>query len=432
MDIHIVQPGETIETIASLYGVSAERIVLDNELTDPNLVPGQTIVILYPEQIHIVQEGDSLLSIANAYGVSVFQLLRNNAYLSERENIYPGETIVIRYDNHRAMIIPSGFINPFVDRTVLRKTLPYLTYLAIFGYQTNSDATIIEVEDTDIIQLSKEYGVAPLMFLSTLTLQGVDSIETFYRILENDELINLHIENILEILRRKGLYGVLIAYQFLNSENRTLYENYTAKLAARLNPEGYQAFISITPFNIMNINDVTFEEINYTILGHEANSLAIMNYTWGLNFGPPLPITSVEKLTNFLDYIVTQVPPEKLIVGVPVIGYDWELPYALGISRANSISLPSVINLARISGATIEFDRDSQTPFFYYSVTLGNTSIQHIVWFIDARTVDEVIKLGLSYGVSGSGIWNVMIFYPQMWLVINSQYEIEKVLGDGF
>lgn len=432
MSIHIVQPGETIESIAALYGVTATRIILDNELSNSDLVPGQTLVVLFPEQIHTVQEGDSLISIAVTYGVSVFQLLRNNPYLSERENIYPGETIVISYNNHQALLNTCGFINPFVNIIVLNKTLPFLTYLAIFGYQSNTDATISEVEDDDIIRLSKEYGVAPLMFLSTLTLQGVGSIETSYAILESDELINLHINNILETLRRKGFYGVLIALQFLNSDNLSLYENYLIKLSSLLNSEGYQTFISITPFTITNINEVTFDEIDYSILGQEAGILAIMNYTWGSNFGPPLPITSIDKLSNFLDYIVPQVAPDKLVIGVPVIGYDWELPYALGVSRAFSLNILSVIDLARDAEATIQFDEISQTPFFEYSVTRGETSIQHIVWFIDARTVNEVVKLGLSFGIPGSGIWNVMTYYPQMWLVINSQYEVEKVLGEGF
>jgi spore germination protein len=96
------------------------------------------------------------------------------------------------------------------------------------------------------------------------------------------------------------------------------------------------------------------------------------------------------------------------------------------------MNLNSVIDLARDAGATILFDEISQTPFFEYSETLGETSIQHIVWFIDARTIDSVVKLGLHYNVTGSGIWNIMTYYPQMWLVINSQYEIEKVLGEGF
>jgi spore germination protein len=428
MNIHVVQPGETIAMIANQYGVSETRLILDNELTDPDhLVPGQTIVILYPEQIHIVQEGDSLLSIANQYQVSVFQLLRNNAYLSERDCIYPGETIVIRYNNNKALLKTTGFTNPFIDRTILRKTLPFLTYLTIFGYQASTDATIIEVDDMDIIQLAYDYGVAPLMFLSTLTLEGVGNIETSYHILVNEELIDRQIENILEILHRKGFYGIFIALQYLSFENLMLYENYISKLYQRLNSEGFQVFISIAPFTISNINDLTFIEFDYSKLGQEVDYLTIINFTWGLNFGPPLPITSIRKINNFIEFITQLVSPEKLIIGVPAIGYDWELPYAIGISTAYSINLNFVIDLARDVNATIQFDEISKTPYFLYTDTRGDTSIQHIVWFIDARTIDEVIKLGLSYNITGNGIWNILIFYPQLWLVINSQYQIEKV-----
>lgn len=79
MNIHVVQPRETLSSIAEMYGVSVEKLLQDNELNNPShLVSGQTIVIVYPEQIHIVQEGDTLQSIAEQYGISILQLLRNN------------------------------------------------------------------------------------------------------------------------------------------------------------------------------------------------------------------------------------------------------------------------------------------------------------------------------------------------------------------
>lgn len=57
MDIHVVQPGETIYSIAEKYSVSATRLIQDNGLIEPNnLVVGQTIVIVYPEQVYTVQE----------------------------------------------------------------------------------------------------------------------------------------------------------------------------------------------------------------------------------------------------------------------------------------------------------------------------------------------------------------------------------------
>jgi len=65
MIIHVVQPGETIYTIANNYNVSITRLIVENGLTNPeHLVVGQTIVIAYPEEVYIVQEGDTLESIA--------------------------------------------------------------------------------------------------------------------------------------------------------------------------------------------------------------------------------------------------------------------------------------------------------------------------------------------------------------------------------
>ncbi len=84
MVIHVVQSGETIQSIADYYQVSAERLIIENAIINPNdLVIGQTIVILFPTLTYTVQSGDTLLRIADNFGVSIMHLLRNNPYLSE-------------------------------------------------------------------------------------------------------------------------------------------------------------------------------------------------------------------------------------------------------------------------------------------------------------------------------------------------------------
>ena len=65
MDIHVVQPGDTMYRLAQQYGVSMERLLQDNQLQNPSqLVVGQTVVIRYPALTHTVKAGDSLYSIA--------------------------------------------------------------------------------------------------------------------------------------------------------------------------------------------------------------------------------------------------------------------------------------------------------------------------------------------------------------------------------
>ena len=50
MLIHVVEQGETINSIAEKYNTSAQLIIYNNEIQNPNnLVVGQTIVILFPQ-----------------------------------------------------------------------------------------------------------------------------------------------------------------------------------------------------------------------------------------------------------------------------------------------------------------------------------------------------------------------------------------------
>jgi spore germination protein len=108
------------------------------------------------------------------------------------------------------------------------------------------------------------------------------------------------------------------------------------------------------------------------------------------------------------------------------LGYIWELPYVNGTSSVNSITIDSAISLAREVGAIIEFDETSQTPYF----TFEKLGIQYIVWFINAITIDSLAKLISKKDISGLVIWNITTFYPQLWLVTNSQYNTVKLLPE--
>lgn len=430
MIIHVVQPGETIYTIAADYNVEVTRLVEENGLINPeNLAVGQTIVITYPRQVYIAQEGDDLGGIARAFGVTKMQLLRNNPFLFDREILYQGETVVIRYDT-QGNVSTNAYAYPFINRNVLRKTLPFLTYLTIFNYRTVQAGEIVGNDDTEIIAIAKEYGVAPLMSLSTLTYQGTSDIEVVNSILYNEDNIELHVNTIMNILREKDYYGLNMSLANLNQQNSPAYENFISKLSVRLKTEGYVLFITVTPRIIINSNEISFEQVDYTVLGELTDYMQILSYGWGSLAGPPTAITSAYLTNILLQNAVTLIAPEKIYSGISVIGYDWQTPYVLGVTRANSLSNDAVIELAVQTGSTIMFDESSQAPYFEYYSSVSGVQARHTVWFSDARSIDSLIKFVPEYGIQGVGIWNIMSYFAQMWLVINCQYNINKVLPE--
>jgi spore germination protein len=154
MEIYNVQPGDTIYSIADKYGVTAIRLIQDNGIDNPSdLVPGQSIVITYPEKVHIVQEGDTLSSIADFYDITLIQLLRNNSFLSDRDYIFPGEILVISYKTI-GKVSTNGYTYSHISNGTLIKTLPYLTYLSVFNYQITEEFEITSLgDDSEVIRL---------------------------------------------------------------------------------------------------------------------------------------------------------------------------------------------------------------------------------------------------------------------------------------
>lgn len=112
-------------------------------------------------------------------------------------------------------------------------------------------------------------------------------------------------------------------------------------------------------------------------------------------------------------------------MGIPNYGYDWTLPYIKGESRARSLSPVEAVELAAQYRAEIKYDELWQSPYFNYTDETGR---EHIVYFEDARSIFAKLSLVNEYSLAGVSYWNLMKFFPQNWLVLNSMYDIYKLL----
>ncbi len=431
MDIYVVQEDDTIYSIAEKFNVSVNKLIQDNELEIPvELVIGQTIVIAYPQQTYTVQEGDTLASIAQSFGVSQMQLLRNNPFLSDRA-IYPGEVITISY-NTTASFTTNGFVYPYISKEILIKTLPSLTYLTIYNYRALKSGEILTYfDDSEILQLSKNYGTIPLMMLTTLDLQGESDIDTAYFLLSNEEYQEIFINNMLDILKSKGYLGINLIFNYMTTNILEEYENLVKNIINHFEKEKYLFFLTINP-NTKYVNgELTYDQIDYRTLANLVDNLAFLQFIWGINYGPPEPVSSIEKIKGFSEYIITKIPADKVSIGYSLISYDWKLPYIPGKSYANSLSINAVLNIALTEDAIIQFDDISQSTFFTYDKVNNKSYENHIIWSVDARSISSLMDLICQKEFNGTSLWNLMFYFPQLWLVVNSQFEVEKFLPDN-
>lgn len=426
MEIHVVQSGETIESIAQQYGITPTLIISVNELPNPeNLVVGQSLAIRIPEIVHTVVQGDTLTTVAETYGVSTTEILQNNPRIALTGALVPGETVIISFQEEESIdtIIINGYAYPFIDRAVLRKTLPYLTYLSIFTYGFTPEGNLNPIEDEELIAIAYEYGVIPVMMLAPMSAEGVFSSDIANRLFANEESVNILIENIVANMQLKGYQGLDIDFEYILPEDKENFINFINKVYTRLSQEGLVTFVALAPKTSGEMVGLLYQAHDYPRIGAIADHVLLMTYEWGYTYGPPMATSPINNMRLVLQYGVSVIDPNKILLGIPNYAYDWPLPFVRRETTAESISNQEAIARAAQYGVTILFDEVSQSPYYYYTDSNG---VAHVVWFDDVRSMNAKMRLIPEFGLDGAGVWQIMNFFPGLWNVVGAFFTVEK------
>ena len=421
MDIHVVQPGDTMYRLAQQYGVPMERLLQDNQLENPSqLVVGQTIVVQYPELTHTVRAGDSLYSIAQMHNTTAAQLLRNNPALQGRDLIYPGQTIVVKFASKpRGSLTANAYAYPSIDRDLLRATLPYLSQLTPFTYRFD-EGELIPLRDEALVSAALQSRVAPIFHLSNLDENERFSPELSHELLEDEEDQRELIESILRTVDRKGYQGVDVDFEYVRAEDARRYAAFLARLRQGLIPRGLPLIAALAPKTSADQPGRLYEGIDYRLIAQSVDFALLMTYEWGNQASPPMAVSPLPQVRQVVEYALTEFRPSQLYLGVPNYGYDWTLPYRSG-SRAKSLSNVEAVRLAWNRHAAIRYDEQAQSPWFRY---VDGRGTEHEVWFEDARSIKAKLNLAFDYSLYGVGYWNLDRPFPQNWVVLNAMADI--------
>jgi spore germination protein len=428
LNIHVVRQGDSLWNLSNIYGVSIDRIVEVNGLSDiPYLIVGSSLVIPSTERAYRVQPGDSLWLISNRFNVPVERIAGLNGIVNP-EIIYPGMVLRIpELSKNYGFIEVNGYIEPSVserETAIINETGEYLTFVSPFSYQVNEDGSLTSLNDANILNVSRQYDIAPLMVITNFRAGNFDAglVDT---ILKSETIQQNLIENIIGIMRQKGYYGLNIDFERIPPEDRQLYNSFLRRVVNELRPLNYPVSTALAPKLEDYQTGAWHGAHDYKAHGEIVDFVVIMTYEWGWSGGPPFAVAPLNLVRDVIEYAVSVIPPEKILMGMPLYGYDWPLPYMPGGGWARRVSPARAIQLAAQYGAIIQYDPISESPFFNYRDTQG---IDHVVWFEDARSVRAKLLLVNRYGLRGVSYWVLGLPFPQNWYILNDMFNIVKVV----
>ena len=423
MDIHVVQPGDTMYRLAQQYGVPMERLLQDNQLENPSqLVVGQAIVVQYPELTHTVRAGDSLYSIAQMHNTTVAQLLRNNPALQGRDLIYPGQVIVVKYASRpRGPLTVNAYAYPYIDRDLLRATLPYLSQITPFTYRFD-EGELIPLRDEALVNAALQSRVVPIFHLSNLDEEERFSAQLAHELLEDEEDQRELIGRIVRTVDRRGYQGVDVDFEYIRAEDGENYARFLARLRRALTSRGLPLIAALAPKTSADQPGRLYEGIDYHLIAQSVDFALLMTYEWGNQASPPMAVAPLPQVRRVVEYALTEFEPNRLYLGIPNYGYDWTLPYREG-GRARSLSNVEAVRLAWDRRVSIRYDETVQSPWFRY---VDDRGAEHEVWFEDARSIQAKLNLAIDLGLYGVGYWNLDRPFPQNWVAVNAIAEIRS------
>ncbi|RCX16579.1 spore germination protein [Anaerobacterium chartisolvens] len=428
MIIHIVQSGDTVWLLSRKYGVSAERITAINGLQQlPNLVVGQALVMPTTERPYTVAVGDSLWSIGRRFNIPYGSIIELNRLVYPYV-IYPGMVLRIPqpYKNY-GYIEVNAYIEPTTDEAGARRVNEvgrHLTYLSPFSYQVSMDGTLNSINDNAAIQAARQYRVAPLMVITNFRDGNFDS-DIARAILRSESIQDSLIRNVTEVMRNKGYYGINIDFERIPPEDRELYNSFLRRVTNALHAQNFYVSTALAPKTSDYQTGVWHGAHDYKAHGEIVDFVIIMTYEWGWSGGPPYAVAPIDKVREVLEYAVSVMPSNKIMMGIPLYGYDWKLPYVEGGPWARSISPVYAVELAARYNQSILYDVKTQAPHFNYT---DNDGTRHEVWFEDARSIEAKFRLASELGLRGVSYWVLGMDFPQNWYVLDNMFNIVKLI----
>ena len=376
-------------------------------------------------EIYVVQPGDSVDSIAAAQGVSVDSILYNN------QIVYPyrlalGQALLLSKGTpavQRRTVNVGGYAYPFISRYVLEETLPYLSDLYVFSYGFTVDGDLIPpaLDDSFMITMARDFEVAPILTLTPFGPDGMFNNYLITRIVNDMAAQNNLIGQLVAAVQEKGFQGVDIDFEYILAQDRVAFAEFVGNVRQAINAIGYPVSVALAPKIADDQKGVIYEGKDFALLGAAADSALLMTYEWGYTFGPAMAVAPINKVREVVDYAITRIPPEKLSLGIPNYGYDWTLPFVRGESRARTLGNVEAVQLAIANNAAIQFDTLAMSPYFHYY----QEGRQHEVWFEDVRSLQAKFALVEEYGLRGMGYWQIMQLFRANWLLLANTFFIQ-------
>ncbi|MCL5263832.1 MAG: glycosyl hydrolase family 18 protein [Chloroflexi bacterium] len=306
-------------------------------------------------------------------------------------------------------------------------------------------------DDRTLIAFARSKGVRILP--SLLTGNG----DLNHRLLTDPATSARLAQQIVAYVVEEGYDGLDLDLEGVLATDRQAYTAFVKRLSTALHEQGKLLSVAI-PAKASDVTTGWAGPYEYAAIAPYVDLAMIMTYEYSSPTGRPGSTAPYNWMDRVMGYVASQIPPEKVLMGVAFYGYDWNTTNPG--ERARALRHPQAAAIAAKFGATINLDPVTRSATFSYTLKRGDVmpadpklpplnhdisvrtrpacsvssptpaprpttsprptatpspQQEHVVWLEDARSVAARIEIASRYGVKGIGTWRLGQEDPAVW-----------------
>ncbi len=225
------------------------------------------------------------------------------------------------------------------------------------------------------------------------------------------------IHNLVVLARQHGWAGYVFDLENLSPAALKAYPAFLAKARAALKAVGRESWVS-TPFGDNDWDLKAFQQVSDTVV--------LMAYDEHWATGDPGPAASQDWFEKTLDRDMYGLDPNRTVITFGAYGYDWTIADAKGPGRADTVTFYDATQTAHDANADVQLDDDALNPTYAY---VDDNGRKHVVWFLDAATFYNQLKIADAYRPRGYAVWRMGGEDPAVWKYFYKPYGSAQPTG---
>jgi hypothetical protein len=305
-------------------------------------------------------------------------------------------------------------------------SVPYshLSHIAWFGVTANLDGSLSEADewlDAAETLVPAAHAAGSKVHLCLISFEPA----VHASILATASSRSAVIDELQSLVDAAGADGVNVDFELLEAEWKTEFVSFIQELSAAVD----EVYIAVPAIDWSGSFD--FDE-----LANASDGLFIMGYDYHWRTGDPGPVAPLQGGDpwgvyaldwSLDDYRTWGAPPDKIIMGLPLYGWEWpassDSTPGTALSSASAYTMAQAIPRAESYG--VRYDSVTDTPWTW----TGSSQL----WYDDHDSLFLRMDWALSEGIQGIGFW--AIGYdggdPDFWSMVGDLTGAEAGGDDG-